>query len=73
MTAADSWLRGDGMTIAEVARKLRISTARVKQLEHRALEKIRANPGVLRELLGLNSHLGGDAGYHLGAKEGAHR
>lgn len=51
MTVADSWLRNEGMTIRQIARALRISSARVKQLERRALEKIRDNPGLLRELV----------------------
>jgi DNA-directed RNA polymerase sigma subunit (sigma70/sigma32) len=51
MTVADSWLRNEGMTIRQIARALRISSARVKQLEQRALEKIRDNPGLLRELV----------------------
>lgn len=51
MTVADSWLRNEGMTIRQIARALRISSARVKQLEKRALEKVRDNPGLLLEFL----------------------
>jgi DNA-binding NarL/FixJ family response regulator len=35
------------MTVREIARALHLSPGRVKQLEHRALEKLRANPGLL--------------------------
>ena len=47
MSTAHDWLRRDGMTVREIARALRISPNRVKQLEHRALEKLRDNPGLL--------------------------
>ena len=50
MTTARSWLYHDGMTIREVARQLRISPMRVRQLETRALEKIQQNPRLLRRL-----------------------
>lgn len=67
MSTAHDWLRRDGMTVREVAKKLRISPMRVRQLEHRALQKLRQNPGLLlqyaRELFEP-----GD-----GAKEGAPR
>jgi DNA-directed RNA polymerase sigma subunit (sigma70/sigma32) len=39
------------MTIRQIARALRISPPRVRQLEQRALEKIRDNPGLLTEFL----------------------
>ncbi len=38
------------MTVRQVAAALRISTNRVKQLEHSALEKLRANPWIARKL-----------------------
>lgn len=41
MSAAHTWLRGDGMSVREVARALRLSVPRVQQLEKRALEKLR--------------------------------
>lgn len=67
MSAAHTWLRGDGMSVREVARALRLSVPRVQQLEKRALEKLRQS-GILsqyaRELFEP-----GDAG----AKEGAER
>jgi DNA-directed RNA polymerase sigma subunit (sigma70/sigma32) len=47
MSTAHDWLRRDGMTVREIARALRISPMRVRQLEQRALEKIRENPGLL--------------------------
>ena len=48
MSAAHSWLRGDGMSIREVAKALRLSPMRVQQLEKRALEKLRAS-GILSQ------------------------
>jgi DNA-directed RNA polymerase sigma subunit (sigma70/sigma32) len=50
VSTAHDWLRRDGMTVREVARSLGISTMRVKQLEQRALEKIRTNPWIARKL-----------------------
>ena len=68
MSTMHDWLRHDGMTVREIARRLRISPNRVRQLEQRALEKIRDNPGILlqsaRELF--------EPG-ESGPKEGAHR
>lgn len=49
MSTAHDWLRRDGMTVREIARALRISPMRVRQLEQRALEKIRENPGLLHQ------------------------
>jgi DNA-directed RNA polymerase sigma subunit (sigma70/sigma32) len=49
MSTAHDWLRRDGMTVREIARALRISPMRVRQLEQRALEKLRENPGLLRQ------------------------
>lgn len=51
MTTTESWLRNEGMTIRQIARELRISPMRVRQLEARALEKIEKNPGLLLEFL----------------------
>jgi DNA-directed RNA polymerase sigma subunit (sigma70/sigma32) len=51
MTTTESWLRNEGMTIRQIARELRISPMRVRQLEARALEKIHENPGLLLEFL----------------------
>lgn len=50
MSTAHDWLRRDGMTVREIARSLRISVNRVKQLEHRAIAKVRQNPYLLRQL-----------------------
>lgn len=50
MSTAHDWLRRDGMTVREVADKLQISTNRVKQLEHSALEKLRQCPWIARKL-----------------------
>lgn len=50
MSTAHDWLRHDGMTVREIAKALKISTNRVKQLEHSALEKLRANPWIARKL-----------------------
>lgn len=50
MSTARDWLRRDGMTVREIAKALRISTNRVKQLEHRAIAKVRENPWLLRRL-----------------------
>ena len=50
MSTAHDWLRRDGMTVREIANALHISTNRVKQLEHSALEKLRANPWIARKL-----------------------
>lgn len=50
MSTSHDWLRRDGMTVREIAKKLRISTNRVKQLEHRAIAKVRENPRLLRQL-----------------------
>jgi DNA-directed RNA polymerase sigma subunit (sigma70/sigma32) len=50
VSTGHDWLRHDGMTVREVAAALRISTNRVKQLEHRAIEKVRENPWLLRRL-----------------------
>lgn len=67
MSTSHDWLRRDGMTVREIAQALRISPMRVRQLEARALEKLRAS-GILhqyaRELFAV-----GD----VGAEEGAHR
>jgi DNA-directed RNA polymerase sigma subunit (sigma70/sigma32) len=65
VSTAHDWLRRDGMTVREVARALRISPNRVKQLEHRALEKLEQNPGLLAEFIDFESP--------HGAKEGANR
>lgn len=66
MSTAHDWLRRDGMTVREIARALRISPMRVRQLEANALEKLRAS-GILfqyaRELFEPGE----------GAKEGAER
>lgn len=66
MSTAHDWLRRDGMTVREVAKAMRISPMRVRQLEARALEKLRAS-GILydyaRDLFAV-----GD-----GATEGANR
>lgn len=51
MSAATTWLRGEGMSIREVARALRISPMRVQQLEAQALRKLRRNPGLLFEFV----------------------
>ncbi len=64
MTTTETWLRGDGMTVREVARALRISPMRVRQLEQRALEKLEENPGLLLEFLDFQT---------TRAKEGPHR
>ena len=50
MSTAHDWLRRDGMTVREIAKALHISTNRVKQLEHSALEKLRQNPWIVRKL-----------------------
>lgn len=50
MSTAHDWLRRDGMTVREIAKALKISTNRVKQLEHRAIAKVRQNPRLLRRL-----------------------
>lgn len=59
MSTAHDWLRRDGMTVREVARALRISPMRVRQLEHAALEKLRAS-GILydyaRDLFAVADH-----------------
>lgn len=69
MSAEHTWLRGEGMSIRQVARKLRITPARVQQLEASALKKLRRNPGLLLEFV-----LGAFEPVHLpGAKEGADR
>lgn len=66
MSTSHDWLRRDGMTVREIARALRISPMRVRQLEANALEKLRAS-GILfqyaRELFEPGE----------GAKEGAER
>lgn len=46
MSSAHSWLRGDGMTIREVAKHLGVSPMRVQQLERSALKKLRES-GIL--------------------------
>lgn len=48
MSTTHDWLRHDGMTVREVAKALRISPMRVRQLEARALEKLKAS-GILYE------------------------
>lgn len=50
MSTQHDWLRRDGMTVREVADALHISTNRVKQLEHRALAKLRQTPWIARQL-----------------------
>lgn len=50
MSTAHDWLRRDGMTVREIAAALKISTNRVKQLEHSALAKLRQNPWIARKL-----------------------
>jgi DNA-directed RNA polymerase sigma subunit (sigma70/sigma32) len=50
VSTAHDWLRRDGMTVRQIAAELRISPNRVKQLEHRAIQKIRENPWLLRRL-----------------------
>jgi DNA-binding CsgD family transcriptional regulator len=46
MSSAHTWLRGDGMSIREVADALGISPMRVQQLERSAIKKLRRS-GVL--------------------------
>jgi DNA-directed RNA polymerase sigma subunit (sigma70/sigma32) len=65
MTTLDTRLRGEGMTIRQIARVLRISPARVRQLENQALEKLRAYPGLLREFINFDTT--------SRAREGSHR
>ncbi len=65
MSTAHDWLRRDGMTVRQIARALSISPMRVRQLEARAIEKIRENPGLLAEFIDFPSD--------HGAEEGAHR
>lgn len=65
MTTLDTRLRCEGMTIRQIARALRISPARVRQLEEQALQKLRACPGLLRQFVDF------DTTYR--AKEGSHR
>lgn len=65
MSTSHDWLRRDGMTIRQIAKKLRITPARVRQLESNALAKVRENPGLLAEFVDFDS-------VH-GAKEGAPR
>jgi DNA-directed RNA polymerase sigma subunit (sigma70/sigma32) len=50
VSTAHDWLRRDGMTVREIARALRISSNRVRQLEQSALEKLRQNPRIARQL-----------------------
>ncbi len=64
MSTAHDWLRRDGMTVREVARALRISPMRVRQLEQRALYKLQAS-GLLDEFIDFDTL--------CGAKEGATR
>ncbi len=46
MSSAHTWLRGDGMSIREVADALGVTPGRVQQLERSALKKLRRS-GVL--------------------------
>ena len=68
MTTPDTWLRSDGMSTREIARALRISPMRVRQLEARALEKIQQNTRLLRRLFEFVDFEPG-----IRPKEGAHR
>ena len=65
MTTMDTRLRGEGMTIRQIARVLGISSARVRQLEAQALQKLAANPGLLEQFI--------DFATTYRAKEGSHR
>lgn len=65
MTTAATRLRGEGMTIREIARVLGVSTARVRQLEAQALQKLAANPGLLEQFI--------DFATTYRAKEGSQR
>jgi DNA-directed RNA polymerase sigma subunit (sigma70/sigma32) len=69
VSSEHTWLRGDGMSIRQVARKLGVTPMRVQQLERSALKKLRRNPGLLLEFV-----RGCFEPLHMpGAKEGADR
>lgn len=70
MSTAHDWLRRDGMTVRAIAKVLHISPMRVRQLEQRALEKLRES-GVLNEFLGINGTI--DSEHHCGVGDGMTR
>ena len=50
MSSAHTWLRGEGMSIREVADAMGITPMRVQQLETSAINKLRRNPWAARRL-----------------------
>jgi hypothetical protein len=69
----DSWLRNDGMSIYEIAKLLGITPRRVQQIEASALRKLRRfHPRLLRQFIGINSHLGDEYEVTIGSASCAH-